>query len=62
MAYGFQVLVTELNSEGHKVYVWKDVHPTGGQSYRYASRAEAEKMARICYGGDPSLVRVVEVM
>jgi hypothetical protein len=40
---------------------WEDVRPTGGQPYEYPTREEAEKNAYICYGKDPSIVRVVEV-
>jgi hypothetical protein len=60
MKYRFQVLL-ETRVNGVPVKEWKDVHPTGGQPYEYDTRREAEDMARMCYGNDPSIVRVREV-
>jgi hypothetical protein len=57
MMYRFQVCL----AKGTKDERWEDVHPKGGPAYEYVTREGAEDMARICYGTDPSLVRVVEV-
>jgi hypothetical protein len=57
MHYRFQVRL----DVGKKTERWEDVHPVGGAPYQYATRAEAENMARICYGNDPAIVRVREV-
>ena len=59
MAYRFQVLIESNTIPPRKE--WKDVHPTGGKPYEYDTNREAEHMAYICYGNDPSIVRVVEV-
>ena len=59
MAYRFQVYIE--TDQRLKKMEWKDVHPTGGQPYEYDTKEEAERMAYICYGNDPSIVRVVEV-
>jgi len=56
MKYGLQVNVA---TDGGK-FDWRDVRPSNGEPYRYAERAEAESMARMCYDGDPDIVRVVE--
>jgi hypothetical protein len=32
---------------------WASVHPVGGEPYKFDSRDEAERMARVCY---PELV------
>lgn len=55
--YRFQVCL----DKGTKNERWSDVRPAGGAPYEYATRREAEDMARICYGTDHTLVRVVEV-
>jgi hypothetical protein len=59
MKYRFQVHldVGRINER------WEYVHPNGRQNepYTYVTRREAEDMARMCYGNDPSLVRVVEI-
>ena len=55
--YRLQVKVRTRPNE----YEWHDVYPTGGKPYEYDTRKEAEDMARICYGSDPAIVRVVEV-
>lgn len=60
MKYGFDVFAFVGKKNGKDIYEWKAVHPTGGQPYRYDTREEAERMARICYGSDPSIVRVTE--
>ena len=56
-----EVSVKELQADG-PVKVWRKVHPTGGKPYVYETRAEAERMLRMCY---PLLLeseaRVVEV-
>jgi hypothetical protein len=40
---------------------WRAVHPSGSNKpYRYETREEAERMARLCYDADPTTVRVVE--
>ncbi len=57
--YGFQVHL-EVIRDGKPVMEWRDVHPANGEPYRYATRGEAEGMARMCYGNDPSVVRVIE--
>lgn len=56
MKYRMQVCL----DKGTKDERWSDVHPIGGRPYEYETRAEAENMARICYG-DPTICRVVEV-
>jgi hypothetical protein len=60
MPYRFQVRVcVNTTTKEHK---WKDVHPNNEQQpYEYETRAEAEKMAYICYGNDPTIVRVVKI-
>ena len=55
--FRFQVCL----DKGTKTERWEDVHPQGGKPYEYATRREAEDMARMCYGTDRALVRVVEV-
>lgn len=57
MKYRFQVHL----DVGQKTDRWSDVHPTGGTPYEYTTRKEAEDMARICYGNDPAIVRVIEI-
>jgi hypothetical protein len=57
MTYRFQVLL----HKGTKDERWADVHPTGGAPYEYLTQQEAEDMARMCYGNDDSVVRVIEV-
>ena len=57
MTYRFQVCL----DKGTKHERWSDVRPTGGPPYEYATKEEAEDMARICYGRDPTIVRVYEV-
>ena len=52
--YRFQVCL----DAGTKDERWADVHPVGGAPYEYGTRAEAESMARLCYGTDASIVRV----
>ncbi len=60
MKYRFQVRV--LIDARTKEHAWKDVHASGAPTpYEYTTRAEAERMAYICYGNDPTIVRVVEV-
>lgn len=40
---------------------WRDVHPTNGPAYTFATREEAESMREMCYGDcDPSTSRVAE--
>jgi hypothetical protein len=57
--YRFQVCL----DKGTDKERWADVHPAGkpDQPYTYDTRQEAEDMARICYGIDPSGSRVREV-
>jgi hypothetical protein len=57
--YRFQVCL----DRGTDKERWEDVYPhgSGGQPYEYDTWAEAEKMAYICYGRDPQIVRVREV-
>ena len=55
--YRFQVCL----DKGEKTERWSDVHPVGGKPYEYNTRKEAENMARICYGLDPGICRVIEV-
>ena len=55
--YEFQVCL----DRGTDKERWHSVRPSSGQPYQYDTRDEAEQMARICYGTDPSIVRVVEV-
>jgi len=57
-AYRFQVCL----KQGTEDERWEDVHPVGGKPYEYATRRAAEDMARMCYGDDPEIVRVVEVV
>jgi hypothetical protein len=48
--YGMQV---------HDGFEWVWVRPTGGEPYQYETKAEAEKMLRICYDMcSPDQVRV----
>lgn len=61
MEYGIEVRVFVRKEQGADIYEWRDMRPTGGKPYRYATRREAENMAYICYGNDPSICRVVEV-
>jgi len=63
MKYGLQV---KVNIAGK--FEWRDIRPSNdprfrsveSEPYRFADRGEAERMARICYGGDPDIVRIVE--
>lgn len=55
--FRFQVLL----DKGMITERWADVRPAGGKPYEYDTRAEAENMARVCYGNDPAIVRVSEV-
>lgn len=59
MQYRFQVCL----DKGKKSERWEDVHPAGkpDQPYEYETRDEAERMARICYGDDASIVRIREL-
>ena len=45
------------------IWKWKSIKPTGGQPYRYETRAEAENMINICYPGieNADIRRIVEV-
>jgi hypothetical protein len=56
MRYRFQVCL----DKGMKTERWADVHPAGkpDQPYEYETLAQAEDMARICYGNDHSIVRI----
>lgn len=55
--FRFQVAIE--NRDGTKE--WKDVHPVGGAPYEYSTRQQAQDMARLCYGNDPAIVRVIEI-
>lgn len=59
--YRFQVCL----NKGTDKERWSTVCPTFngkvGLPYEYNTYDEAKDMARMCYGNDPSLVRVVEV-
>jgi hypothetical protein len=56
--YRFQVCL----DKGTKNERWEYVHPVGGPPYEYDSKVEAERMARICYGDNPSDVRTVTMV
>lgn len=47
MPYTVQVRIKV--SDNPLVYEWRDVRPTGGQPYTYATQAEASAMMRMCY-------------
>lgn len=34
----------------HEKNEWRDVRPTGGRRYEFATRDEAERNRRMCYG------------
>lgn len=44
-----------------KVYEWKPIRPSSGDPYKYDTREEAERMSRLCYDTDSSIVRIKEV-
>ncbi len=58
MKYGFQVYVRDRASDDPNRHIWLWVSPPGGKPYQYTTWAEAENMARLCYGTDPGVVRV----
>ena len=53
MPYSMEVLIEETQTcdagHQHRVKVWRKVRPTGGAPYIYETRAEAERMLRMCY-------------
>lgn len=55
--YRFQVCL----DKGKPTERWEDVYPVGGEPYEYATYKEAADMARLCYGMDATIVRVVEI-
>ena len=67
MAFIMEVLVEETTQDidgiPRLVEVWKAIRPTGGVPYEYTEKAQAERMARLCYPGieHAGKVRVMEV-
>jgi len=55
--YRFEVCI----DKGTERERWADVRPSGGEPYEYPTHEEAERMANLCYGRDPSIVRVRKV-
>ena len=66
--FRIQVHVSDALSDAHQNQEWKDLRPTGGPAYEFATQAEALRTAKMCYPDEfrfeesMRVVRVVECL